>query len=338
VSTLLGLVFFEGTVRLLHLDPGGPPPTWRETYYRTVRSAASRIGWQLAPHQRWKTIYPSNERGYFDAEGAVRYRTNAQGFRGDDFVTERRPGVLRIALLGDSFAFGIGVREEDTVARKLEQDLAPRCRVEVLNFGVLGYSTEQEEALLRKRVLDYQPDLVVVWYFLNDPEIKGTLRFLGAHDKPGFFPLARRFSALARLVGTHLDTGLSVRALVSTYTSAYRADDPRWKTVEEALGRLARTSRERNLPVVLFVHPVLFRLDQRYPFAAVHRQVVEAATRAGLPAFDLFEAFQGRRAEDLWVHRSDQHPNEIGQALAADYAAARLAPLLPACKDAGVAP
>jgi hypothetical protein len=334
VSTVLGLAALEAGVRLLGADPGGPPPTFRETPYRTPRSPAPRLVWELAPNQSWKTIYPSNERGYFGPDNAVTYRTNAQGFRGDDFVAERRPGVLRVALLGDSFAFGLGVREEHTVARRLQEALAVRCPVEVLNFGVLGYTTEQEEALLRKRVLVFHPDLVVVWYFLNDPEIEGTLRFLGGDDPPGFFPVARKVSALARLVGTRLDAGLSLRALIRTYTQAYRTDDPRWKTVEDVLARMGRISRERQLPIVLFVHPVLVQLDNRYPFAAVHRQVLEASARAGIPAFDLMEAFRGRRAEDLWVHRCDQHPNDIGQALAARYAAEKLSPFLPHCAAA----
>ncbi len=333
ISTLLGLGVLETAVRLLHADPGPPPPTFRETPFRTVRSPSPRIGWELAPNQKWKTVYPSNERGYFEADNSVRYRTNAQGFRGDDFSVARRPGALRIALLGDSFAFGLGVKEQDTLARQLEKDLGAPCPIEVINFGVLGYSTDQEEALLRKKVLAYAPDLVMVWYFLNDPEIEGTLRFLG-EDHQSFFPWARRFSALARLVGARLDADLSIRSLIRTYTEAYRQDDPRWQTVEAAFARFARTAQERHLPILLFVHPVLFRLDATYPFAAVHRQVLAAATKAGLPAFDLFPAFEGRRAEDLWVHRSDQHPNEVGHALAAAYAAAKLKPFLPSCPPA----
>jgi hypothetical protein len=98
---------------------------------------------------------------------------------------------------------------------------------------------------------------------------------------------------------------------------------------------MGRTSRERGLPIVLFVHPVLVSLDESYPFAGVHAQVLQAAREAGLSAFDLFDAFRGHNAEDLWVHRSDQHPNERAHAIAADYAAQRLRERLPSCKRAG---
>jgi hypothetical protein len=336
-SLLLTLLSLELGVRLLGLDPSSPLPRFHETPFHTLRSAIPRVRWELAPNQRWKTIYPSNERGYFDADNAVAYRTNDAGYRGDHLGTERTSGARRVALLGDSFAFGLGVKENDTLARHLEALLSREatCPTEVLNFAVPGYGTDQEEALLRRRVLSYAPDVAVVWYFLNDVEIEGTLGFLGGDKPRGFFPVARRASALARLVSTRLDAHLSLLALVQTYRDAYRPTDPRWHVVEAAFVRLGRTARLRGVKVVVFVHPILFRLGPSYPFAAVHRQVVAAAQSAGLEAYDLADAFAGKRAEDLWVHRTDQHPNEIAHALAAAFAAERIRPLLPACGVAG---
>jgi hypothetical protein len=335
-SMLLTLLALDLGVRLLAVDPGGPRPRFRETPFRTVRSAFPRVGWELAPGQRWKTIYPSNERGYFDADNSVAYRTNDAGYRGDHFSVERTAGVRRVALLGDSFAFGLGVKESDTLARHLEALLSrgAGCPTEVLNFGVPGYGTDQEEALLRRRVLRYAPDVAVVWYFLNDVEVEGTLAFLGGDKPRGFFPVARGFSALARLVATRLDAQLSLLALVHTYREAYQPTGPHWQVVEAALARLGRTARQRGVKVIVFVHPILFRLGPSYPFAAIHRQVVDAARNAGLEAYDLVDAFAGQRAEDLWVHSSDQHPNQIAHALAAAYAAERIRPSLPACAAA----
>ena len=337
VSMLLALLTLEAGVRLLGLDTGGPLRRFHETPFHTVRSAIPRVRWELMPSQTWETIYPSNERGYFDADNGVAYRTNDAGYRGDHFAAERARGVRRVALLGDSFAFGLGVKENDTLARHLATLLGQEaaCPTEVLNFAVPGYGTDQEEALLRRRVLRYTPDVAVVWYFLNDVEIEGTLGFLGGDKPRGFFPLARRVSALARLVASRLDAHLSLLALVHTYRDAYRPADPHWQVVEAAFARLGRTARLRGVKIAVFVHPILFRLGPSYPFAAIHRQVIEAAQHAGLEAYDLADAFAGKRAEDLWVHRSDQHPNEIAHSLAARFAAERIRPLLPACDAAG---
>src|SRR5262245_42920123 len=48
------------------------------------------------------------------------YRTNAAGYRGPEFRAEKAPGVVRIACVGDSCTFGLGVREEHTWTRQLE--------------------------------------------------------------------------------------------------------------------------------------------------------------------------------------------------------------------------
>jgi hypothetical protein len=40
--------------------------------------------------------------------GGYLISSNSDGFRDDEFVTERPPGIRRILLYGDSFAFGLG--------------------------------------------------------------------------------------------------------------------------------------------------------------------------------------------------------------------------------------
>lgn len=124
-----------------------------------------------------KPIYYMNPDLVFYAPGSrkeVVGRLNAQGFRGDDFSLEKKPGTYRIACLGDSFTFGHGVRQEETFPSQLEKILNAETRdgiFEVFNFGVGGYNTEQEAILLEEKVLSYDPDLVILQYLLNDIEV-----------------------------------------------------------------------------------------------------------------------------------------------------------------------
>ena len=83
--------------------------------------------------------------------------------------------MRRVAVLGDSIAFGYWVSDEQGFARQLETLLERRAgpaggRVEVLNFGVPGYNLEQEIEALRAKALAFSPDLVVVLFCLNDLE------------------------------------------------------------------------------------------------------------------------------------------------------------------------
>lgn len=99
-------------------------------------------------------------------------RTNALGFRGPAWSRAASPGTLRIALIGDSHAFGFGVDFADTVGEVAAALLRERLGrpVEVLNFAVNGYNAQQQLAVLRSFALGFRPDLVVLMPCNNDDE------------------------------------------------------------------------------------------------------------------------------------------------------------------------
>jgi len=309
-------------------------------------STSEDLAFEMVPSNVWDHQYSSNERGYFDDESKLSYRINAAGYRGAELDLRKEPSTLRIALLGDSLGFGEGVKESDTAASLIETLLSQEigCPVEVYNFSVPAYSAHQYAWLLRNRVLAYRPDVVVVWYFLNDVENigkrregrMGTMRFLGNDDYAIFFPFLARFSALARFVGRRLDAQLRGYVLVRMYLRVYTGPEDEWTAMvdglKDDLRDMAELALENQIPIALFVHPLLYRLEAgRYPLAEVHRLVIDLAEEAGFFAYDLFDVFQGQVTEDLWVHSSDQHPNELAHKLAAGYAAEKLTAILPPC-------
>jgi hypothetical protein len=71
----------------------------------------------------------------------VTYRTQSLGFREPGWSLEKAEGTRRIALIGDSYVFGIGVELGDTLSSALDAELAKRSpgrRVEIVNLGVPG--------------------------------------------------------------------------------------------------------------------------------------------------------------------------------------------------------
>lgn len=87
---------------------------------------------------------------------------NAQGYRGPALAREKTPGVLRIAVLGDSSTFGMGVPWRDTYGAQLVAALAARgVQAEVLDAGVIGFTLEQGLHRYAELVREYRPDWIV---------------------------------------------------------------------------------------------------------------------------------------------------------------------------------
>lgn len=97
-------------------------------------------------------------------------RINSDGFRDDQFSKEKDSETLRIAVLGDSQEEALQVDLPDTwqkiTARILTEKLGKK--VESYNFGFSGYGTDQEWLILREKVWQFRPDLVILAFSPND--------------------------------------------------------------------------------------------------------------------------------------------------------------------------
>jgi hypothetical protein len=113
---------------------------------------------------------PGSEYRHKSADGTWQFRINQQGMRDDrDFAYEKPPGVMRIVSLGDSFTIGYEVDVDRTFSAVLERELTDAgYDVDVLNAGVSGFSNAEEALYLERELLKYDPDVVVLSYFIND--------------------------------------------------------------------------------------------------------------------------------------------------------------------------
>jgi lysophospholipase L1-like esterase len=123
---------------------------------------------------------------------------NSRGFRGPEFTKEKQPGVVRILCLGDSWTFGANVDDAAAWPRRLEARLAEEygpARFEVLNLGVMGYSSFQGLELLRRTGMELDPDLVLIGFGMNDGSVGGW------RDRDHFGRPAARPGAISRGLG-----------------------------------------------------------------------------------------------------------------------------------------
>jgi hypothetical protein len=117
---------------------------------------------------------------------------NKHGFRDADRSYEKPTSTVRIAVLGNSWTEAMQVPLDKTYCSLLERRLTElSCfagkHVEVLNFGVSGYSTAQELLLLRDEVWKYHPDIVVVAFY-SARDVANNMRQFNNAANPGQSP------------------------------------------------------------------------------------------------------------------------------------------------------
>jgi hypothetical protein len=108
-----------------------------------------------------------NLEGWYREEGEAYIKINSQGLRDREHPIIKPENVVRIAILGDSYAQALQVPLEKTFWSVIEQKLNT-CKpfgtqqTEVINFGVSSYGTAQELLTLRHKVWDYNPDMILL--------------------------------------------------------------------------------------------------------------------------------------------------------------------------------
>jgi lysophospholipase L1-like esterase len=263
------------------------------------------------------------------AQAEVAYRINSQGLRGPETTVGKPAGVTRIAVLGDSIAFGYWVEEKDGFPRQLEAMLASGGRrVEVLDFGVPGYNLEQQIAALRARALAFEPDVVVVAFCLNDVEGVFSYELGLVQDRSGrsrtlpgrareallrhsvlFSWIEYRFSELEarrQFVRARNPVDLPASGEVLSQAEA---------VLQGKLAVLRALLSPRGVPGLVVVFPVMGSRFERYPHGRLHRAVLAAAERSGLGGLDLLGCYSAYEFRDLRV--DVVHPSPLGHRVAA---------------------
>jgi hypothetical protein len=173
---------------------------------------------------------------------AVLHEVNDLGYRGRERPPARARGTFRIAAIGDSFVYGLGVRSEDSIPARLESALG--SGVEVLNFGIPAAQLDNAVAQLGDFAATWRPDLALYFLYTDDlePSLCAWTHFPGV-----VVGLGSRASYLFRLghIGFNLG-GLWLRAL--------RTENPgRVERFRAGMRALVQASARAGAPLAVVV-------------------------------------------------------------------------------------
>jgi len=245
--------------------------------------------------------------------------------RNDLFTAKKDPNTFRIIAVGDSFSFAGKVQYDDGYSKRLERILNQNVhqkKVEVLNWGVPGFSTLDETKLVYKAVTEYSADAVVLQITLNDPEQEPyhvSHAYLYEWDKTVERGAIFHYWKTLGLVARRLLNALHTHDYVTYHQSLFE-DETNWKPFSTALEKIHKASLESHVPVVALIFPMLSHpFDSRYPFRPAHVKIAARLDELGIPFVDLLPAMQGIPPERLQaMPGKDAHPNEIAHRIASE--------------------
>jgi hypothetical protein len=249
---------------------------------------------------------------------------NSQGFRGPSFSEAKPAGVYRIAVVGDSFTFGNGVRQGDRFTDLLQAQLP--ARFEVLNFGEPGANTPEHEKRVAKLVRTINPDFILLQWYVNDMEDDDMT------GRPVARPLLPRLhdwlsprSALYTIANakwgeTQVRLGWTrsyvefVNDRLLNPHGRHAQEDNRF--MEELIGH----AEKAGVPIGMVLFPDTARpIDEHYPFAYLHDRVLATCTQHKMTCVDLRQEFAAvKDHRQLWASRFDHHASARANAIAAE--------------------
>jgi lysophospholipase L1-like esterase len=332
---LLVLLGGEGALRLAGIGP------FQEWSPRGLHRADPQAG--IAPTPGFHGTQATDE-------FSVTLRIDADGLRETPTRRPPAPDAASILILGDSFAFGHGVEDDQTIAARLAEHLGPAVRVR--NGGVMSYGTLQELARFEALAPRLAPRLCVLLFYAGNDVLDNarpalTVRSGWTMAAEQELTWLRRVklglkyrSALYRVVAERFFPART-EGLCADHTSlgfdVFRTRPPErveraWLLTEDSLARFVERTAAAGCQLVVAVLPARFQvepawwqeLSQRCGFVPgeidlelAQRRVVATCTRLGVPVLDLLPAFR-EAPESLYYHGLlEMHLEPAGHALAA---------------------
>ena len=319
-SIVFTAIFAEMVLRIIL----PPPIIWK--YPQEQYQYDAEIGHWLEPNQQAYTH-----------DKVV--STNSEGIRDSEYATNASPGIYRILALGDSQTFGNGLELPDTWPKQLEANLnqADKSKkVEVLNAGLPASDTWQHEVILKRLLSTYQPDAVVLAFYVNDVVKRFTPKPV-QHEEGN--QLRNRISYILKRSALLLTLRTAWNSILQWWSPGSGSlqkdllkgiDSPilaeRWNQVNSSLMAMKKASDERKTHFGIALLPRRDQVDGQMPWEAYSNHLQQIAQQYQIPVVSLLPPLQQAykiHGEDLFIPW-DGHNSKIANNIIAHKIASKM--------------
>jgi D-alanyl-lipoteichoic acid acyltransferase DltB (MBOAT superfamily) len=241
---------------------------------------------------------------------------NQWGMRDKPYEKAKPANTYRIALLGDSHAFGLGLANDEVFEATLEERLnsdAPQAstlkqtsslKYEILNFGIEASFLLSQLMILDDRILPFRPDALFLMAHRRDEE--RTVEDLAKAVKNGLPVPYEYLRGIVERAGVNKD--------MSLFNIILRLRSYRDEILSWGYQRVADICRAHGIrPVWLFV-PAPYERLQEWNIS----KYTMAAKTAGFEVINLMRVYDSEEPYVLTLP-GDGHPNALGHKLIAEH-------------------
>lgn len=289
-----------------------------EAYFRYRYNESDGLGF-LQVDKRWHARYDVFN-NYF--------------YRDRNFEPDKKEGVTRIGVMGDSITQGAGIKNpknrfSDILERKLKDS---GKNSEVYNLGRSGLDTVGEvEEYEKVRHLKFN---ILVWeYYINDvqPENSTGSSVLDKNSKRGqIVTFLSNKSFFFDYVYWRLSSRYqkTIQELRTADVAQYH-NEPVLAKHKEDISNFIKSLKTDNTKIVVVFFPSLYLLSSDYPARDIHYMMIDYFKQNEVDAtIDLLPDLIERDKKTLIASRFDTHPNEFVHDLAAQRIFEKVLPLL----------
>jgi hypothetical protein len=235
----------------------------------------------------------------------ARFKTNSKGLRDKEYSMAKPQNTIRVAVVGDSLTMPAGVNIEDAYHSILEEQFNRSCpnkNFEFINFAVGGYNLSQYWAVIRKKAMDWDPDMLLIGFCeYNDFEIPPDKLFKDTYKvkekgNPFFF---RSFA---------------IRSLEQFFKNIGKKDMDKNRRIDD---NSTFTEEQVNYMRELFSMIGAFSRGKKIPIVVVNLGITPSGqneldsivTNSGLYYLDATSSFEGAKISEYSIYPTDNHPN-----------------------------
>lgn len=335
------LVFFTGCFLIFHevRENGGLTRLKKAAF--TVITVWSMVGTFFLLLEVFFRIFPTydtmalNPGVRFFWPDYVSYPVNSMGYRDRSFSLDKSPSTYRIMVVGDSFTEGAGCSRREAFPGVLEEELRHRLqtagcphRVEVYNLGRCGANTVEEVATILKDIPVLKPDLIILAYVLNDPEVHPP--DIKTFDPPAWVNDAHK--VFLEEIHSYAYYGLFTKVTLfkgSTLTAEEfiaAIHDPNyhgWIEAKNAIVNLSKYLNKQHEECIAVIFPEFGYRNYPPKVGRMHDQIHQMMSDNGLEVIDLLNFYEGidKNLRVFSFSAEDSHPSAKAHNLLGKYLA-----------------